>query len=119
MSSPALYVPYPWLVTIAPLPSNRFPNKLAPNVPNSILRSPLFYSFASFLVVSLMSFINKLDSSSKWLNYFLSFISSLETINVVLREAKSEGRLDLNIFLWIVASVADAAAVNPNVIKTF
>ena len=40
----------------------------------------------------------------------ISFISSLEIINVVIP--------DSNIFLWIPASVADAAAVNPNGIKT-
>ena len=40
----------------------------------------------------------------------ISFISSLEIINVVLP--------DPNIFLWIAASVADVAAVNPNGIKT-
>ena len=36
----------------------------------------------------------------------ISFISSLEMINVILP--------DLNILLWIAASVADAAAVNPD-----
>ena len=41
----------------------------------------------------------------------MSFICSLEIINVV--------KPDLNIFLWISASVADAVAVNPNVIETF
>ena len=45
-------------------------------------------------------------------------ISSFEIINVVVREAKSEGRVpDPNTFLWIAASVA-AAAVNYNGIKT-
>ena len=39
----------------------------------------------------------------------ISFISSFEIINVVTP--------DPNIFLWIAASVADAAAVNPNGIK--
>ena len=38
------------------------------------------------------------------------FISLFEIINVVLP--------DPNIFSWIAASVADAAAVNPNGIKT-
>ena len=51
----------------------------------------------------------------------ISFISWLEIINVVLCEAKSEGRAwsetlttrpDPNIFLWI--AVVDAAAVNPD-----
>ena len=40
----------------------------------------------------------------------ISFVSSLEIINVV--------KLDPNIFLWIAESVADIAAVNPNGIKT-
>ena len=40
----------------------------------------------------------------------MSFISSFETIKVVVP--------DLNIFLCIPASAADAAAVNPNGIKT-
>ena len=40
----------------------------------------------------------------------ISFISSFEIITVVAP--------DPNIFLWIAASVADAAAVNPNCIKT-
>ena len=35
----------------------------------------------------------------------------------VVREAKSKGWLDPNIFLWIAVSVADATAVNPNGIK--
>ena len=48
----------------------------------------------------------------------ISLISSLEIINVFLF-AKSEGRVpDPKIFLGIAASVADAAAVNPNGIKT-
>ena len=46
------------------------------------------------------------------------YLSSLEIINVVIRDANSEWRPDLNIFLWIAASVADAFAVNPNGIKT-
>ena len=48
----------------------------------------------------------------------ISFISSFKIINVVCF-AKSEGCIpDPNIFLWIAISVADAAAVNPNGIKT-
>ena len=48
----------------------------------------------------------------------ISFISSLEIINVVIRRAKSQGRPNPNISLCIAASVADATAVNPNGIKT-
>ena len=47
----------------------------------------------------------------------VSFISSFEIINVVIREAKSEGRHDPNIFLWITASLTDDAAVNAKGIK--
>ena len=45
VSSPALIVAYPWLVAIALLPVNRFPNKLAPKAPNDIPRNPPFCSF--------------------------------------------------------------------------
>ena len=79
MPSPAL---------IAPLPENRFPNKLAPKMPNNIPRSPPFYSFASFLIVSLTPFNNKTDSSSDLTIFIISFISSLEVINIVLPNPK-------------------------------
>ena len=49
----------------------------------------------------------------------ISLISLFEIMRVVMCEAKSKGRPDPNIFLLIVASVAAAAAVNPNGIKTF
>ena len=58
-SWPALTMPS--LTLILPLPVNRFPNILAPNVPSNILRNPHFCSFASFLIVSLKPFINKSD----------------------------------------------------------
>ena len=50
----------------------------------------------------------------------MSFISSFDIISIVLLcEAYSEGCLpDPKIFLCIPASAADAAAVNPNGIKT-
>ena len=79
MPSPAL---------IAPLPENRFPNKLAPKMPNNIPRGPPFYSFASFLIVSLTPFNNKTDSSSDLTIFIISFISSLEVINIVLPNPK-------------------------------
>ena len=107
----------PWLVAIAPLPVNKFPNILALNISNSLLKNPLFCSFASFLIVSLSPFIIKPDSSSDLTIYIIPFICSFETINVVTCEAKHEGWPDQNIFLWIAASVADVAAVNPNGIK--
>ena len=101
MSSPALLVP---------LPVNRFPNKLAPKEPIIIPRNYSFWFFTSFLIVSLTPFINKPDTSSDLIIFIILFISSFEIINVVT--------LDPNIFLWIIASVADAAGFNPNGIKT-
>ena len=65
-----------------------------------------------------MPFINRPDSSSDLTIFMISLIFSLEIINVVIREAKSEGQPDPNILLFIAASVADAAAVNPNGIRT-
>ena len=72
-------------------------------------KSP-FCLFVSFLIVSLATFIYKPNSSSDWTVFIISFIYSFEIINVFV--------LDPNISLWIAASVADAAAVNPDGIKT-
>ena len=62
--------------------------------------------FASFLIVFLTTFVNTQDSSRDLTIFIVSFISSLEIIRVVIP--------DPNICLWIVESVADTAAVNPN-----
>ena len=120
MSLPALNVPFPSL--IVPLPVYKFPNKLAPKVPNSIPRNPFFLFYSFILIVLLTPFINKLDSSSDLTIFIISFIFPYEIIHVVWhktkckqREAKSEGQKhDPNIFLGITASVADPAAVNRN-----
>ena len=88
-----------------------FPSRLAPNVPNSTLRNPPFCSFASFLIVSLTPSNNHTESSRDLAIFKMSFISSFEIIKIVLWP-------DPNIFLSIPASAADAAAVNPNGIKT-
>ena len=95
---------------IVPLPVKRFPNKLAPEVPDNVLRNRPFCYFASFLIVSLTPFINNSDSSRDLTIFIISFISSLEINSVV--------KPDPNISWWIIAPVADAAAVNPNGIKT-
>ena len=64
--SPALIVPSPALTV--PFPDNFFvnrsPSKLAPNVPNIILKIPPFYSYVSFLIVFFTTF-NKIFESSK------------------------------------------------------
>ena len=73
MSSPAL---------ITPLPVNRGPNKLAPNVPNNFPRNPIFCYFASLLIILLTSFINKPDSLKD------SFISSYEIVSAVVSHPK-------------------------------
>ena len=62
-----------------------------------------------FLIASLTPFINKAGFSRILTNFIISFISSFENINVATP--------DLEIFLWIVTSVVDAA-VNPNGSKT-
>ena len=48
---------------ITPLSANRFPDKLALNVPNQMTRNSPFYFFASFLAVRLTPFMNNPDSS--------------------------------------------------------
>ena len=116
MLSPALIVPSPALITT--LITNRFPNKLVPNVPKNTPRNPLFYSFASLYFILLTPFINTPDSSRDLIIFMISFISSFEIINFVVREAMSEGRLNPKALLWIATSVAAAAAVYPNSIKT-
>ena len=82
------------------LPVYRYPNKLAPNVPKK----------SSFLIFCFIFnfFANAFYSSRALTIFMISFISSLEIINVVF--------LDPNIFLSIATSVADAA-INPNGIK--
>ena len=106
--SPVLVVSLPAL--IVPLSVNRCSNKLAPKATNNILRNHPFCSVASFWIVSLTPFINKPESSGHLTIFMISYICSLEIIKVV--------NPDPNIFLWIAASVADSAAVNPNSIKT-
>ena len=100
MSSPAPIVSLSALSVV--LPFNRFPNKLALNVPHNILRNAHFCTFDSFFIVSLAPFINKPDSSRYLIIFMISFICSFEIINVVTP--------DPNILLWIAASVGDAAA---------
>ena len=89
------------------MPVKRFPDKLAPKFPNN--RNPPSCSFASILIVLLTLFIYNPDSSSHLTIFIISFTSSLEIISIV--------KLNSNIFLWIAASVADAAGVNPNGIE--
>ena len=93
------------------MPVNLFSNRLTPNGPNSILINPPFCSFATFLIVSLTPSNNSQESSRDLTIFKISSISSFDIISVVLWP-------DPKNFLCIPASAADAAAVNPNGIKT-
>ena len=106
--SPARITPSAALIT--PLPANIFINKLAPNVSHNIPRNPHFYSFSSFLIVSLTPFINKPDSSGDLTICIISSIYLFEITHAIVPDWK--------VFSWIATSVAEAAAVNPNGIKT-
>ena len=46
-----------------PFPTNKFPSKPAPKVPNNMLKTPSFYSFASFLIVLVTPFSKTLESA--------------------------------------------------------
>ena len=92
----------------------KFPNKLAPNVPNSILRNTPFCSFTSFWTVSVTPFNNRPESSRDFTILIMSYISLFDIISVVVLLWP-----DPNIFLCIPASAADAAAVNPKELKNF
>ena len=87
--SPTPIVPLPTL--IVPFPVKKFPNKLPPKVPNNTPRNHLFFSFASFLIVSLMHFINNPDFSRGLTIFIILFIFSLEIISLA--------KPDPNIFL--------------------
>ena len=101
-------VPLAALVTSRPLitarPDNTFPNIVA------AIRNVFFCFFASFLIVSLICFISNLHSSSDLTFFIISSIYSFEVINDIVPDPK--------IVFRITASVAHAAAVNPNRIKT-
>ena len=67
-SVPGLTIPFPFLFpelafTIL-FPVNKFPNKLAPKVPNKILKNPPFCSFVLFYIVLVTPF-NKISKSSR------------------------------------------------------
>ena len=77
-----LALPSPALIT--PLPANIFSNRLAPYVPNSILRNHPFCSFASFLIVSLTPSNNNPESPRDLTVFKMSVISSFDVIKVIL-----------------------------------
>ena len=87
------------------MPVNRFPNKLAPNIPNNLVKNPPFCSFASFWIVSLTQ--NNPESS---INYFY------DIFHFFSRDYSNKAGPEH--FFKNHTSVADATAVNPNGIKT-
>ena len=63
---PFLAIPFPFLfpepaLTI-PFLANKFPNKLAPEVPNNIFKNPHFCSIVSFLIVLVTPFSKIIES---------------------------------------------------------
>ena len=72
-------------------------------MPNNILRNPPFCSLASFWIVSITSFNNK-PESSRGLTILKMY--SISSFDVLVPDPK--------IFLCILKSATDAAAVNPN-----
>ena len=67
--APARTIPSPALIITFP-PVNKLPNKLAPNVPNNILKNPPLCSLVSFLIVLLTHF-NKIPDFSRALIIFI------------------------------------------------
>ena len=92
------------------MPVNRSPNKPATNVPNNKLKNQSFCSLASFSIALPTPFNNNPDFSREITIFRIPYIFSFETINVVVPEQSN--------FFWMVVSVADATAANPNGIKT-
>ena len=108
---PALIIPFSFLfpepaLTI-PFPTNKFPNKLAPNALINKLKNPPFCSFVSFLVVLVTLFSKILESSRASTICVISF----EIIKFAVPEPCT--------FFWIPASISEAAAVIPNGAKTY
>ena len=81
------------------LPESKFANKLAANVFNKILRNQKFDYFDTFSIVSRISFINKSYYLRDLSIFMVSFISSLDIINVIVHCAISEGHLKSIIFM--------------------
>ena len=85
---------------------NRSPSKETPKVHRSTDRRAPFCSFASSFIVSLTPFNSIPESSSDLTIFKMPFTSSFEIIKVLVQDPR--------IFLFIAASVADAAGVSPS-----
>ena len=89
---PALIVPSSALLTTISI--NAFPKILTANVPNNRGGNLSFSVFASFLIVSLISFIINTDYSRGLTVFIISFISFFDIMNAAVRVAKSKVRPD-------------------------
>ena len=72
--SPARTIPFP--------PVNKFPNKLAPNVPINILKSPPLCYLVSFSIVLVTPFNKIPEFSNASIIFIISFMSSCSTIDL-------------------------------------
>ena len=72
--SRALIIPFP--------PVNKFPNKLAPNVPSNIIKNPPLCYLVSFSIVLLTPFNKIPEFSNPSIIFIISFISSCSIINL-------------------------------------
>ena len=54
---------FPEPALVIPFPVTKFLNKLAPKVPNNVLKSPPFCSFVSFFIVLVTHFTKILEFS--------------------------------------------------------
>ena len=99
----------PYRVLVIPLLVNIFPNKLALNVPKNIPRNPPFCSLTSFRIVSQTPFNNKPESSRDLTIFLMSSFHHLILLVLLFQSLR---------FLFIPTSATDAAAINPNGIKT-
>ena len=100
--SPARTIPFP--------PVNKFPNKLAPKVPKSILKNPSLCSLVSFSIFLVTPFNKIPEFSNVSIIFIISFMSSCSLTNLT--------HFPL-IFFCILPSIADIAAVKPNGANTF
>ena len=99
--SPALITPCLDILAFTPLSIYGFPNKLAPNVPNNMLKSTFLFFYFIFNCFA----TNIYQQSS-----MISSSSSFEIINVVIPDFFCCHPC----FLCIPSSTADAAAVKTN-----
>ena len=111
--SPVLMTPSPAPITPSPLsftilPDNIFFNKLAANVLQIHVKNSTFCFFALFLNISVSTLISKTNFSRDLTIFTISFIHFLVwKYQCIL--------LEPNIFFWLAAFAADAAALNPDI----